>query len=78
MRSQHSNRPRMAVSCKLLHATGTHPPRSAHAAQDEIGGAGVPKSALRSTSEYAFKLTRPGEKERNPSQQAAFERLLKK
>ena len=46
---------------------------------DEIGGAAVPSKALRSTAgEYAFKMTRPGEKEKNPAQQAALARLLEK
>ena len=44
----------------------------------DAAGAKVPTTALRSSSEYAFKLTRPGEKERTPAQQAAFDRLLAK
>jgi len=45
----------------------------------DAAGAKVPATALRSSAaDYAFKSTRPGEKERTPAQQAAFERLLAK
>ena len=44
---------------------------------DEIGGAAIPKKALKTSSDYAFKLSRPGEGEKNDAQKTAFARLLK-
>ena len=41
------------------------------------GTPGAPSAAQRTSAEYAFKSTRPGEKEKTPAQIAAMARLMK-
>ena len=47
------------------------------ACESEACGAAIPKKALKTSADYAFKLSRPGEGEKNDAQKTAFARLLK-